>query len=472
MPLFLPGYTGQIWTAIRSTLAYAESNLNAADLQQSKALARAVAASLKNGLSAMDAGIFFSGLQQSFSTLAQLIPLPMNLDPATLLFMRNRITAIQAATLSAQQLLVLPLAVNKQLASNQPAIPDPAYVEWLMGFDFEEMPSGLTLENFQSTAQAAAAAWVTVATALRTRGVVYSGTLYNLVVLMGNAAQVTADLLANSKLDGTLGLDWLWNRMVVMPTVTRLVASMMNDPTSATAQNTNVARLVTLQALQQFNTLIMSLRQVVTAQLRLGTVRQGDTLMSFANRELGDYTAWRQVAQLNGLEPPYISNVKGPAIATPGQQLFLPPPNSTSDLAPETGPVASYVTNYLGVDQYLGPLNQPMILWTGDYQIISGYQNLALSLGRRLQTTLGQLMYHSEFGSRIPPEVGNIASGDVTALLVQYTTSALLSDPRVNRVVSCTVELLGNYSVEINAVVLPNGLGQEEVTVNEVIGPP
>jgi len=215
--------------------------------------------------------------------------------------------------------------------------------------------------------------------------------------------------------------------LVAMPTITRVSEAITNDPTNATSQNTNVARFVTLQALDQFHGLIMSLRQVVTAQLRLGTVRKGDTPMSFANRELGDYTAWREIVQLNGLEPPYFSNTKGASLATPGQQIFLPPPNSTAPLAPETGPVASYVTNYLGVDQFLGPLNQPMLIWTGDYQIISGYRNLALSLGRRLQTTLGQLIYHPDFGSRIPPEVGNIASQDVEALLAAYTTSALLS---------------------------------------------
>lgn len=472
MPLFLPGYPGQIWTAIRSTLAYANANLSTTDNQQAKALARAVAATLKNGSYAMDAGIFFSGIQQSFSTLAQLLPLPLDLDPTTFAFMQARLTAIQTATLSAQKLLVLPLSVTKQLSSNQPAIPDPGYLEWLMNFAFETPPTGLTLDNFKANAQTAATTWNTIATALKTRGVAFSGTLFNLVTLMADSAQVTATLVQNAKLNSTLGLDYLWNRIVVMPTITRLVAAITNDPTSTTSQNTNIARYVTLQALQQFDTLIMSLRQVVTAQLRLGTVRQGDSLMTFANRELGDYTAWRHIAALNGLEPPYISNTPGSGVASPGQQLFLPPPNSTSTIAPETGPVASYVTNYLGVDKYLGPLNQPMLVWTGDYQIISGYTNLAVSLGRRLQTTLGSLMYQVAFGSRLPPEVGSITSQNVTDLLVAYTTSALLSDPRVNQVVSCTVTLLGNYSVEINAVVLPNGLGQEEVTVNEVIGPP
>jgi phage baseplate assembly protein W len=472
MALLLPGYTGQIWGAIRSTLVFANSNLSVNDPQQTKALARAIAATLENGLQAMDAGIFFNGLQLVFSNLAQLTPLPLNLEATTVAFMQNRIDAIQAATVSVQKLQVLPLPANKQLAANKPAIPDPQYIEWLMGFDFEVAPANLTLANFVATAQAAATAWTDILTALRTRGVAYSGTLYNLVALMGQAAQVTADTVIEANLVPDLGLDWLWNRMVVMPTMTRVVSAIMNDPTSATSQSTSVARYVTIQALSKFNSLIMALREVVTAQLRLGTVRQGDTLMSFANRELGDYTAWRQIAQLNGLEPPYVAGTKGLHVAIPGQQLFLPPPNSTSVITPETGPIASYVTNYLGVDIYLGPLNQPRVPWTGDYQIISGYQNLRISLGRRLQTTIGQLIYHPEFGSRIPPEIGSIASQDVTALLVEYTKSALQSDPRVNQVVSCTVTLLGNYSVVINAVVLPNGLGQEEVTVNEVIGPP
>lgn len=471
MPLFLPGYSGVVWSAIRATFVYATENLNTTDPQQTKALARAIAATLKNGVYAIDVGLLFEGLNLAFSNLAQLIPLQINVDAATLHFMQNRVTALQLSSLSVKNLRVQPLPVATQLFNNKPAIPDPGYVEWLYGFNFETPPSGLTVSNFTSQAQAAADTWTTIATALRTQGLVYSGTLYNLVTLMGQAAQEVADLVLNVALPSQADTTQLWNQLVVMPTVTKVSDAIMNDPTSQTSQSTAVARLVTLNGLQQFNQLIVSLREVVSAQLRLGTVRQGDTLMSFANRELSDYTAWRAIAQLNGLEPPYISPVPGAKVASPGQQIFLPPPNSESVLAPQTGPVASYITNYLGVDIYLGPLNQPMFIWTGDYQIISGYENLSLSLGRRLQTTIGQLMYHATFGSRIPPEIGSVASQDLADVLVEYTKSAVLSDPRVNKVVACTAELLGNYSVAVNVVVLPNGLGQEEVTVNEVIGP-
>jgi hypothetical protein len=227
--------------------------------------------------------------------------------------------------------------------------------------------------------------------------------------------------------------------------------------------------------LLQYNQLIITARDAISSpQLSLATVRMGDrTLMTFAARALNDYTKWNAVAQLNALSPPYVSATRTVSTATPGQQLFLPP-TTTSNQVPTRagGSVVSYINNYLGIDRYLGPINQPMLNWDGDYNYITGYPNLALSLGRRLQTTLGELIYHNLFGSRLPPEIGAIADSNLAELLAQYTTSALLSDPRVNQVVSCTVQLLGNYSAVVNAVVQPNGLGQESVTVNEVIGPP
>jgi phage baseplate assembly protein W len=113
-----------------------------------------------------------------------------------------------------------------------------------------------------------------------------------------------------------------------------------------------------------------------------------------------------------------------------------------------------------------------MLTWTGDFQVISGYQNLAFSLGRRLQTALTSLIYHPDFGSRIPPEVGTITDASIAGVLQAYTTSCLLSDPRVAKVVSVAVTMqASNTGFEITAVVLPNGLGASQVTVNQVFGP-
>lgn len=476
MTLFIPGYAGTIWTGVRASLAYAANNLNASTPQQTKALAKVIAATLKNASNAIAAGQMYAGLQQLYGQLAQLPPLALNLDSVSNAMVNSRIAAIQAAALSVKSLLVVPGNVTQLLAANNPAIPDPGFLEWLVGFNFESAPpevgNGSITSVLVQQAQTEATAWSNVALALQQKGIKFSGPLLNAVLLMQNVSSIVAAETGNSVLSSTVAWTSLWNQFAAMPAITRCVDAITNDPTNPSAQQIAVVRVVILQSLLQFNKLIVSLRDVVTAQLRLGTLRKGDSLLTFANRELGNYAAWRQIAQLNGLEPPYISKVKAPQVAVPGQQLFLPPVNAVTLIAPEIAPVASYVTNYLGVDRYLGPLNSPMLTWTGDYQIISGYQNLALSLGRRLQTTIGLLMYHPRFGSRIPPELGSVASQDVSALLVKYTISALLSDSRVNKVVTCTANLLGNYSVAINAVVLPNGLGQEQVTVNEVIGPP
>lgn len=471
MTLFLPGYDGTVWTAARSTLAYANANLNTANLQQSKALGRAVAATLKNAVTAMAANMAYNGLRLLYANLSELVPIPLDIDSTSYSMMLNRINAVQAAAISSESLLVNPLPVAKQLLNSQPVVPDPLYLEWLTSFAFEAPPSGLTAAGLATYAQTEADAWGIVATALRQQSTYYSGTLYNTVILMQQVSQVVANAVANAVVSASTPISQLWNQLVAMPAIGRAVAAMQQDPTDPAFQDTSVARYVIYTALAQFNDMIVALRQVVTAQPRLGILRQGDSLGTLAARELGNYESWRQIAQLNGLQPPYVAATQAPNVAVPGQQLFLPQPNSTTVLSPQTGPVPSYVVNYLGVDKFLGALNEPMLVWTGDYQLVSGYDNLAFSLGRRLQTTVGLLIYHTRFGSRVPPEVGKIASQNELALIVEYSKSCLLSDPRVNKIISCTATSKPNYAIEVNATVLPNGLGQQEVTVNEVIGP-
>lgn len=485
MALILPGYSGIIWSAVKATLAYASANLNASNPVQAKVLAEAVAATLKNAGGAIATYTTYQGLQQLYVNLATLVPLDLNLPASTLDFLVNRVNAIQAAALSIVSILPVPGIAANLLASNNPTIADPMYLEWLLNFSFETTPSGLTAATLATQAQNDANAWAAIADALQHQSVAYSGAAYNTVVLMGYVAQSVANALANSTPSSAFTTSQLWNTMEAMPIITRTVSAVMNDPTSAVAQNTVVARYVIQQSLLQFNELISALREYVAPSVRLGTLRQGDTLMTLANRELGDYTLWRQIAQLNGLLPPYVAATPGLNVASPGQQLFLPTPNTTSTSAVGTSGstaggqqsnigavIASYINNYLGVDKYLGPLNVPMLAWTGDYQIISGYDNLQVSLGRRLQTTLSTLIYHYLYGSRIPPEVGQIESQNELSVIEQYAISCILSDPRVNKVVSCTATQGPGFSIALTAVALPNGLDQKDVTVNIVLGPP
>jgi hypothetical protein len=281
---------------------------------------------------------------------------------------------------------------------------------------------------------------------------------------------VVAGAVANVVLATNVDLSVAWNTLVAAPTISRAASITYSDPTSMAAQSLAVARYVTLTALQQLNVLLTTLRsQTNTAQPLLAKVRMNDNLMDIANRELGNFEAWRNIATLNGLVPPYIANTRSPGVAIPGDQLYLPAPNGPA--VTQVGTPPSYLNNYLGVDLYLGPLNAPMIPWTGDFQVIAGYQNLAFSLGRRMQTSLDSLIYHPDFGSRIPPEVGSITDQSISGVLSAYTVSCLQSDPRVAQITKVDVQIQADTGFEITSTVLPNGLGQSEVTVNEVFGP-
>lgn len=470
MALLLSGYPQIIWAAIKAALTYTQTNLSTTNPASTQSLAKAVASTLENGASAFAGYLFSTGTQTNYSALAQAAALDITLDTATESFFQNRVAAMQAAILGAQALQVLPGLTSQLLATGQPSIPYPGYLEFLLGFSYETPPAGLTIANFAAKAQACADAWTTVATALQTQGVLFTGTSLNAVQQMGMAAQVVAGAVANIVLATNVNLSAVWNTLVAGPTISRAASITYSDPTSMTAQSLAVARYVTLSALQQLNVLLTTLRnQTITAQPLLAKVRMNDNLMDIANRELGNFEAWRNIATLNGLVPPYIANTRSPGVAIPGDQLYLPSPNGAA--VTQVGTPPSYLNNYLGVDLYLGPLNAPMLPWTGDFQAIAGYQNLAFSLGRRMQTPLDALIYHPDFGSRIPPEVGSITDQSISGVLSAYTVSCLQSDPRVAQVTSVNVQIQADTGFEITSTALPNGLGESQVTVNEVFGP-
>ena len=218
--------------------------------------------------------------------------------------------------------------------------------------------------------------------------------------------------------------------------------------------------------LQQLALFLLSLRQPTTGQVNLATLRVNDTLMDVASRSLGDFEQWSAIATLNGLTPPYPSPDNK---AQAGQQVFLP--GTTGTVASGT-PVASYAANVLGTDYDFGPINGTQPAWTGDYQLITGLLNYARSVGRRLQTPIGTLIYHVTYGSRIPGEVGAVQSIDEAARLAAFGESAVMSDPRTASVLSATAVLQPGFLASFTAVAQPIGPGQTPVQLNETISPP
>jgi len=83
-------------------------------------------------------------------------------------------------------------------------------------------------------------------------------------------------------------------------------------------------------------------------------------------------------------------------------------------------------------------------MWNGDIPLISGPTNLSSALARRIMTTLGTLIYHSSYGSRIPPEVGEIQDVSTANLITAFGESALLNDVRVQSVLSAETTINAN----------------------------
>lgn len=218
---------------------------------------------------------------------------------------------------------------------------------------------------------------------------------------------------------------------------------------------------------QQLALFLLVLRQPTASNINLARVQQNDNLMDVAARALGDFEQWQNIAATNNLRPPYTAAAKDAGVAPYGSDLVMP---TTGAQVSPVGQPPSYLTNFLGVDLYLGPINQIMLPWRGDFQSIAGYSNLAQALGRRLQTALKSLLYHTDYGSLLPSEAGTVQSQIEAGRIAAFGKSALLADPRVASVISATAQILPNGQVSFQGVVQPRGFGAQSVAVNEVIG--
>lgn len=188
------------------------------------------------------------------------------------------------------------------------------------------------------------------------------------------------------------------------------------------------------------------------------TVMGNETLQDIASRNLGNFELWEQIASINGIIPG--SNL------IPGQQLFLPP------IAPVGQTAINYAANVLGRDINYGPLNGEIPKWNGDFQTTIGINNLIGALGRRLQTSLGSFTFHTNYGSRIPPEIGQVQTVGTAGHIAAFGKSALLSDPRVAAVSNVSVSSgQSPGTLFFQATITPIGPNQNPVQINEVLSP-
>lgn len=469
------GYTGTVWGKCLASLNYLAAKLaTTTNLQDTATLASACLTTLLNGLDAINAYRISAALAQEYTNLQSIQALPITIDATSLLVLNNRTSAMGAAAsaLAARVPAIGSfLSVASVLPSGAPAIPATDLLGFFKAFSYETPPAGLTVATLAAQGQAIVTAFNTIATQISVLQGRRLTLAYDTATRMALVAQAPVNMLTNftsGPLASSINTTLFWNQLITQPAFLTDANLLTSAPYSLLSQQSCVIRYSLISMAQQIALFLLILRNPNASQVNLATVNNGDSLMDIAARSMGDFEEWTNIATLNSLSPPWISSTAASGVAAWGSQILIPTPGSA--VSP-SGSRPSYTNNFLGIDLYLGPINQPMLPWNGDFQVVAGYSNLSVALGRRLQTTLGTLIYHGEYGSKIPPEVGSIQTQDTTGYITAFGEAALMSDPRVKSILQAATVLQPNFAVAFTGSVQPGGAGGSPVAFNEVISP-
>lgn len=154
-------------------------------------------------------------------------------------------------------------------------------------------------------------------------------------------------------------------------------------------------------------------------------VHHGESLQALALRELGDASRWVDIANLNGLRPPYLTaypEAAGNGVALYGSLLLVPA------AAPEAS-TATEPVKVFGTDVALR--NGRLEAEGGDFALVAGVPNLTQALRHRLDTEPGELLFHPDYGCLVRRLIGTVAGPVAGQLAREYVRAALLADERI-----------------------------------------
>jgi hypothetical protein len=401
----------------------------------------------------------------------------LTLDPLTTAYVNARIEATTAAASGVLALLpsIKPYAASGYLAAGRPAIADPGFLEWGMTFNAESAPTALPTSGVLKCAyNGVLPAWQNVINAIQVvEGVPFLDYRYDTAVRTWRVSNLVAQKLndfysgnyPNYSLNAAGEL--AWNNAVAYPSIMMAAAVIMSAPNSLGQQQASVVRYVLDNVVLTLSQLLLSLRSPTASIPNFATLNIGQSLQDLAARQTGNFENWIAIANLNGISPPY-PGASNTAMALKGAQLLLP---ATSGVTASGAPVPSYEANILGTDWDFGPINGNLPPWLGDIPLITGYLNFSRAIGRRLQTPLNALIYHSKYGSRIPPEVGAVQGANEAARLARLGDSAVQADPRTGSIVRSKATTQPGFLATYEASIQPIGPGATPVNVNETISP-
>ncbi len=145
-------------------------------------------------------------------------------------------------------------------------------------------------------------------------------------------------------------------------------------------------------------------------------------------------------------------------VAQIGDTISLPvgSPNQSGNIAAIS---ISDIVDALGVDISLDQNGQKKVGPGGDVLFVSGIENMKQALRIRVNTLVGELGLHPEYGSQLQLYVGTNQNSSWSEIAKALVHDCLIQDPRIHDVVNLTYSTVGDASY-INAQVQVSEGGQ------------
>lgn len=187
--------------------------------------------------------------------------------------------------------------------------------------------------------------------------------------------------------------------------------------------------------------------------------QRGDTLQSIALRELGSAGDWAQLAWLNELLPPYLTDdlalVRTGVLVT-GSTIRVPAPTAQVDAS--VSPEEVFLTD-------IGLVNGKLQFNNGDVSLVSGRENLKQAISNRIVTDHGDLIYHGTYGANLGRLVGTLNGPSRAMVAASYVEEALGDENRIQTINSIKATSQGDRLNIVGEVVPITGAALETNTV-------
>lgn len=415
----------------------------------------------------LDGSLWLYGASIASNDLSQIeaISLPISIQDAN--YLSTRTDGLDTAVVYLSTNLKMQPAPLSNLTGTGPLIPDPGFELYFCQLNAETSPTDVVVStDVYPSSQDETNAWGRIRAALLTSGVSYPPNLVDTLTYMQTIQQQTTNygVTYAPTLSNNLPVSALWNYAICVWVYQDISAVYSNQPDSSFIQAVQILKYSLKQAELQCAEVLAAYRNQSQQTTSSSPLLQSDSLMDLANRALGDYTQWVNIANTNKLLPPYTNPTPQPNLASPGTQLFMPGSNTTNNLG-------TYLLNFLGVDINWGIPLQSMPSWTGDFETVVGYTNLRWALARRVLTPLKSLIYHPEYGAYLSQYMGQPLTNTNLQLILSYFSIALNNDPRVAKVLNLNPALTAANTLTIQASVQPLGIGVVPTKINFALQP-